>query len=433
MPNILLKNLILDSVPRDIIISDGIIRRILPLTPTQELFSDASLSEYLGPSIEVEVFDCHGKTAFPGFYNMHTHAAMTLFRGAHEDVPFVEWLDNIWEMERGIDSELIYWGTKVACLEMIRTGTIAFNDMYWFQRDAHRACEEMGMSPVLSYVILDRFDPELAEKQKAECEQIYEESLAWKDGTTFAISVHATYTVGENTILWASDFAKKNLLPLHFHLSETQWEVDKCKADHGGLTPVEYLDSLGVLDKRCIAAHSLWLTEKDIEILGRRGVTCVHNVNSNLKLTSGYRFLAKELRDAGVNLCIGTDGCASSNNLDILEAMKTSAMLQKGWRGDSTAMPLSELVDMATVNAANALGRNSGKIEEGRDADILLVDTDNTFFLSNGSFLANFIYSAHSDCIDSVISRGRFLMKNHRIEGEKEILAQARKILEKFS
>ena len=152
-------------------------------------------------------------------------------------------------------------------------------------------------------------------------------------------------------------------------------------------------------------------------------------MNSNLKLASGYKFLYNELRDAGANICLGTDGCASSNNLDMLETMKTSAMIQKAWRDDPSAMPLNEIMDMATVNAAQALGLNIGKIEEGALADILIVDTENYNFLSPGTFEANLIYSAHSDCIDSVICNGRFIMQGRVVPGEKEILAQAKNVL----
>ena len=139
------------------------------------------------------------------------------------------------------------------------------------------------------------------------------------------------------------------------------------------------------------------------------------------------------MRDAGINICLGTDGCASSNNLDMLETMKTSALFQKSWRDDPTAMPLPELMDCATVNAAKALKLNTGKIEEGAIADLSIVDTNNSFFLSPAPFLANFVYSAHSDCIESVICNGEFVMRNREIKGEKEILEQARKVLSKIS
>jgi 5-methylthioadenosine/S-adenosylhomocysteine deaminase len=156
-------------------------------------------------------------------------------------------------------------------------------------------------------------------------------------------------------------------------------------------------------------------------------VTCVHNINSNLKLASGYRFRYNELKAAGANVCIGTDGCGSSNNLDILEAMKTAAIVQKAWRDDPSAMPLEELAAMASTNAAKALGINAGRIQEGMLADLIIVDIDGYEFLSPASFLANFVYSAHSNCIDSVICNGKFIMRGRVVEGEKEIIDNARK------
>jgi 5-methylthioadenosine/S-adenosylhomocysteine deaminase len=230
-------------------------------------------------------------------------------------------------------------------------------------------------------------------------------------------------------IVWATEFARERGLKIHIHVSETRKEIEDCKAQHGGMSPVEYLDSLGVLGPDVIAAHTLWISEKDIEILGERGVTCVHNVNSNLKLASGYRFKYNELRDAGANICLGTDGCASSNNLDMLETMKTSAMIQKAWRDDPTAMPLPEVMKMVTVNGGKALGLELGKLEVGALADILVVDTSGYSFISPGSFEANLVYSAHSDCIDSMIVDGKFVMKNRLVPGEKEILEEARKML----
>ncbi len=261
---------------------------------------------------------------------------------------------------------------------------------------------------------------------------MYEEAQTWNDHAVFAIAIHAIYSVREEMIVWAAEFARSHGLKIHIHVSETRKEVEDCKAQHGGMSPVEYLDSLGVLGPDVIAAHTLWLSEEDVRILGERGVTCVHNVNSNLKLASGYKFLYNELRDAGANICLGTDGCASSNNLDMLETMKTSAMIQKAWRDDPSAMPLDELIAMATSNAGKALGLNIGKIEAGALADILIVDTDNYNFLSPGSFEANLVYSAHSDCIDSVICNGKFIMRGRVVPGEKEILAQAKYLLKKI-
>ena len=415
---ILLKNITVNGEVSDMLIKDGLISSIRHSSDQQP---DGA-----------ETVDCSGKTAVPGFVNMHTHAGMSMMRGIGEDISFHEWLKKIWEVESRIDAEFVYHATKVACLEMIKTGTTTFNDHYWHMPMAYKAAQEMGLRAVLAYVICDRNDPVESERQKLQCAEMYELTSGWDSSATFAVAIHAIYSVSEPMILWATDFARQRGLKIHIHVSETEKEVEDCKAQHG-CSPVEYLDRLGVLGPDVIAAHTLWLSEADIEILCKRGVTCVHNVNSNLKLASGYRFLYNELRDAGANICLGTDGCASSNNLDMLETIKTSAMIQKAWRKDSSAMPLNELISMATANAGRALGLNIGRLEEGALADILIVDTDNYNFLSPGTFEANLVYSAHSDCIDSVICNGRFVMKNRVVPGEKEILAEARKVMSKLS
>lgn len=418
MKSILLNNVTLGGVCSDILISDDKIAAI------------GECGSFEFPQ-DAEVVECSGKTAVPGFINMHTHAGMAMMRGVGEDISFHAWLDRIWEVEKNLSDEYVYHATKVACLEMVKTGTTTFNDQYWFMPMAYKAAIELGIRPSLSYVILDRNDPEESERQKVQCQQMYEWAAKWGNEALFMISIHAIYSVREEMIVWAADFARSYGLKIHVHVSETRKEVEDCLAQHG-ISPVEYLDKLGILGPDVIAAHTLWLSDKDVEILGRRGVTCVHNVNSNLKLASGYKFMYNELRDAGANICLGTDGCASSNNLDMLETMKTAAMIQKAWRDDPSAMPLDELMAMTTSNAAKALGIDAGRIEVGALADILLVDTDSYHFLSSGSFEANLVYSAHSDSIDSVICGGRFVMKNRIVPGEKEILAEAKKFLNRI-
>ena len=420
MGKILLKNILLGNAPSDVLI-DG--ERIAAVVAHGDM-------EVQVPA-DGEVVDCTAKAAVPGFVNMHTHAGMSMMRGIGEDIAFHEWLDRIWEVEAGIDEEYVYHATKVACLEMIKTGTTTFNDHYWYMPMAYKAATEMGLRSVLAYVICDRNDPRESERQKIQCMKMYEQTKEWGDTASFAVAIHAIYSVSEPMMLWAADFARKHGARIHIHVSETEKEVTDCMSEHG-MSPVEYLDSLGILGPDVIAAHTLWLSADDVEILGRRGVTCVHNVNSNLKLASGYRFLYNELRDAGANICLGTDGCASSNNLDMLETMKTSAMIQKAWRNDPSAMPIDEIIAMATSNAGKGLGLEIGKIEEGALADILIIDLDNYSFLSPAPVEANLIYSAHSDCIDSVICNGKFVMRSRQVPHEKEIMAQAKAVMTKL-
>lgn len=420
MGKILLKNILLGNRPSDILI-DG--ERIAAVGVCGETGTPVPA--------DCEVVDCTSKAALPGFVNMHTHAAMSMMRGIGEDIAFHDWLDRIWKVEAGIDEEYVYHATKVACLEMIKTGTTTFNDHYWHMPMAYKAATEMGLRSVLAYVICDRNDPQESERQKVQCMKMYEMTKEWGNTASFAVAIHAIYSVSEPMMLWAADFARKHGARIHIHVSETEKEVKDCMREHG-MSPVAYLDNLGILGPDVIAAHTLWLSEEDVEILGRRGVTCVHNVNSNLKLASGYRFLYNELRDAGANICLGTDGCASSNNLDMLETMKTSAMIQKAWRNDPSAMPIDEIIAMATANAGKGLGLEIGRIEEGALADILIIDLDGYSFLSPAPVEANLVYSAHSDCIDSVICNGKFVMRSRQVPHEKEILAQARTVMTKL-
>lgn len=370
------------------------------------------------------VKDCSGLSVVPGFVNMHTHAAMTLVRGVSEDMPLKEWLDSIWSVEAFLDHDAVYWGTRLAVLEMLKTGTTSFLDMYWMSEDAARAVTDMGIRAVLTYNFLDNFKPETADIQKKACRKIHDFSKSWPDRVRFATSIHADYTTAEDTMVWAKRFADEHGTICTAHLSETEKEVQE-DIDRYGMRPVEHFDRLGLLDRNMILAHGLWLDDDEISLLGDRGVTVVHNINSNLKLASGYRFRYNELRDAGVNVCLGTDGAASSNNLDMREAMKTMALLQKAWRSDPKALPLDELMDVASANGARALGINAGRIEEGALADLVLVNTRSEAFVPNFNFTSNLIYSANSSCIDTVMVDGRFLMEGRKVDGEDEILENA--------
>ena len=412
---ILLKNILHENRRTDILIGDdGRISHIGPVTQ---------------PFPGTEVVDGSAYAVIPGFINMHTHAAMILLRGIHEDLTLYDWLNHIWKIEARLDRDFIYWGTKAACLEMLKGGTTTFNDQYWFCPHARQAALDVGMRPVVSFIFLDSHNPELARKQREACMRLYERSREWEGETPFAISIHSVYTVCKENILWANQFALDHGLKVHLHLSETRAEDEDCRRAHGGLSPTEYFEQLGILGPHVIAAHALHLSDNDVRILGDRHVNCVHNVCSNLKLASGFRFRYNELRDAGANVCLGTDGAASANNMDMLEHMKSTAILQKAWRHNPTAMPLKELMDCATVNGAKALGLDSGVIRTGAWADLSLVNLNNTSFLSPGSTEANLVYAAHSDVISSVMVKGKWVMRDRHVPGEEEILEGARRVL----
>lgn len=391
----------------------------------------ARIAEHID-AVADRVIDGSGKAVIPGLINMHTHSPMTLMRSCYEDVPLKTWLDRIWAVEARLDEEAIYWGAKLAILEMLRTGTTCFLDMYWMTPAVARAAEEMGIRAFLPYHFLDNFDHEKAERQLRECEEVYAQSKEWPDRLQFCIAAHADYTTSDATLLRAGMFARDHDLVFTSHLAETLSETQE-DVFKTGLTPAQHYDRLGLLGPRTVLAHALWLDEQDIEILGKSGTTVVHNVNSNLKLASGYRFQYDELRDAGANVCIGTDGAASSNNLDIRESMKTMVMLQKAWREDPSALPLDELMDIATVNAARALGIDAGRVEKGALADLVLVETRSEAFVPSHNFIGNLILSANSSCFDTVIVDGRVVMEGRQVPGQEEILAKAEEMARRIN
>ena len=228
---ILLKNILHGHNRTDILIGDGVIKHVGPVTET-------------APG--TETVDCSGKAVIPGFVNMHTHAAMIMLRGIHEDLTLYDWLNNIWKIEAKLDRDFIYWSTKAACLEMIRSGTTTFNDQYWFCPHARLAAVEMGLRPVYSFIFLDSQNPDMARRQRDACQRLYERTLDWGEDSQFAVSIHSVYTVCEENILWANQFALDHGLKLHLHLSETRLENEDCRRAHGGISPTEYFDSLGI-------------------------------------------------------------------------------------------------------------------------------------------------------------------------------------------
>lgn len=418
MNRILLKDIYLNGDIKDILIEGKIITAISDSIDTDGLDN-------------LEVVDCKGKAAIPGFINMHTHSGMTLMRGFNEDSSLMDWLQDVWRIEPRLDDELLYWGTKLACVEMIKTGTTCFLDQYWRVDVTSRAVAEMGIRSVQAHVALDMKDESKSDFIKSEFERIYKDSQNWDELNTLCVGIHAPYSVSDSLIKWCSNFAREKGLKVHIHVSETAKE-NADSVELNGCSPFEHLEKLGVLGPEVIAAHCVWLSNNDMDIMAKYGVTPVHNINSNLKLASGYKFLYNELKERGINVTLGTDGNGSSNNLDMRETMKTAALLQKGWREDPTALPLNELMDMATVNGAKALGIDAGEIKVGKLADINIIDIDNYAFTPNINFLSNLVYSANSSCIESVICNGKFVMKNRVVEGEKEILKKVNSIYKKL-
>jgi 5-methylthioadenosine/S-adenosylhomocysteine deaminase len=287
----------------------------------------------------------------------------------------------------------------------------------------------MGIRAAVSAVFIDLFDENKAKEQIEHNKKLFEETK-YSDRITFALGPHAIYTVSKESLIWAKKFADENGLLIHIHLSESKNEVDEC-VKKNGMRPVEYLNEMGFLGENVIACHSIWLDDNEIEILAKNKVKVVHNPVSNMKLSSGvfpYNKLSGKL-----NIALGTDGCASNNNLDMFEEMKFAALLQKLETGDPSSMPAQEVFDMATVNGAKVFNLNCGEIKEGKLADLLLIDLKNIGLLPRHNLISNLVYSANGSCVDTTICNGKILMQNRKVVGEEEILEKANEIAMKLT
>ncbi len=377
-----------------------------------------------------QVFNAEGMIILPSFANSHTHAAMTLLRGYADDLELFDWLSNyIWPLEAKLTEEDVYWGSRLACLEMIKSGTTCFNDMYWHTQATARAVEDSGIRAVLAQVFIDQNDSLQAKKQIKKAEEFFSNN---KDSQriSYALGPHAIYTVSSTSLKWIKSYAEEEDILIHIHLAETKKEVDDCLAEHG-MTPVEYLQSLGLISERSLLAHCVWLSDRDIDLISDSGATVLHNPVSNLKLASGY-FPLKKLKDKGVRIAIGTDGCSSNNNLSSLEEIKFAAMLPKFNNMDPKLYPASDVFFDATTASFESMRINAGKIEEGKLADFILIK-ENYLMTPNYNTISNIVYSADNTCIDTVVCNGEIVMDKTRVKDEELIIQKVKEISNKLT
>lgn len=319
--------------------------------------------EVEGGEIEIDAYGC---IVMPGCFNAHTHAAMTLMRGYAEGLPLREWLEKIWELEARLDDEAVYWGTMLACVEMLKSGVTAFSDMYIHMHAVAEAVGEAGMRAVLGYGMADRGDEERAKKELEIGVDFAEKwNGSFEGRITTMLTPHAPYTCSSEFLEKVGEISREKGLLKHIHLSETLWEIKEIK-EKFGKRPAELLDSLNFLDSNTVLAHAVWLSDKEMKILAERGVSVAHCPTSNLKLSSGIAKVA-ELIEMGVNVSIGTDGAASNNMLSVLSDARIGALLQN-LRGKS--LNPVQWLKMATENGYKAYKLNGGKIAEGYLADI---------------------------------------------------------------
>lgn len=379
----------------------------------------ASVARYL---------DCSGLHLFPSLRNGHTHAAMTLFRGWGDDLPLMTWLEErIWPAEGRMSAEDVYCGTRLALLEMIRTGTTYLNDMYWHAPAIARAVSEMGLRAHVGAAFVDLGQASVAAHWRGEVESWLEQRDEWGPRVRAAIAPHAVYTVSTANLRWLGDLAEEHDLLYHIHLSETGGEVERCVAEHG-VSPGRLLADLGLVGDRLVAAHGVHLTAEEFALLGEAGAAVVTNPAANLKLAVGGIFDYVAARKAGVRVVIGTDGVASNNNHDLLEEIKLAALLQKHRANDPTVLPAPEALTLATSGPAGLFGPGTGQVAVGEPADLILVDLSGPATTPGHDAVSDLVYAASGAVVHTTICDGRVLMHERRVEvvDEEEVIRQAR-------
>jgi 5-methylthioadenosine/S-adenosylhomocysteine deaminase len=370
-----------------------------------------------------EVLDAGGMAVVPGLVNGHTHAAMTLMRGYGGDLPLLQWLqDRIFPIEAKLTADDVYWGTRLACIEMIRSGTARFWDMYWQPEAVARAVQDAGIRASVALPLVDGLDADKSDGLRADAERSLDALADVGPRITPTLGPHSIYLVSEKSLHWIAELSSDRDLRVHIHLSETEGEVQDCVATHG-VRPAPYLDRIGLLTPRTLLAHGVWLDDDELGLVGERGATIVTNPVSNLKLAVGRVFPYAKARRQGIPVGLGTDGASSNNSLDLFQDMKHLALVQKHAERDPAAMPATEAWAVATGQRAPVLGE-PGRLAVGEPADFLLVRSDAPE-LTPGDLVANLVYAAAGSVVDTTVVAGQVLMRDGEIGDEAEVRAGA--------
>ncbi len=377
-----------------------------------------------------EVIDAAGMAVVPGLVNGHTHAAMTLMRGYGGDLPLMQWLqDKIFPVEAKLTADDVYWGTRLACVEMIRSGTVRFWDMYWQPEAVARGVQDAGIRASVALPLVDGLDAGKSDALRAAAARSLDALADAGPRVTPTLGPHSIYLVSEKSLHWIAEMSSERDLRVHIHLSETEGEIHDCLTAHG-VRPAPYLDRIGLLTPRTHLAHGVWLDDDELELVGARGSTIVTNPVSNLKLAVGRVFSYAKARAHGIPVGLGTDGASSNNSLDLFQDMKHLALVQKHVERNPAAMPATEAWAVATGQRAPALGQ-SARLGVEEPADFLLVRSDAPE-LTPGDLTANLVYAAAGSVVDTTVVAGRVLMRGSEVGDENEVrdgaIASARRL-----
>ncbi|MCW3993836.1 MAG: amidohydrolase [Candidatus Bathyarchaeota archaeon] len=379
---------------------------------------------------EIEI-NAKKKIAMPGLINCHTHVPMTLFRGIAEDQPLGTWLkETIWPLEAKLKSEDVYVGALLGCLEMIKNGTTCFADMYFHEDMVAKAVEKSGLRGVLAEGIIEAGNKARGEKMLNESINLAKKFRGYANGrVTTLLGPHAAYSCSPELLTKIKNKSLELNVGVHIHLAESKEMFRKFEKRYRP-TEVEFLDKIDFFSVHVLAAHCISLSGEDMQILSKRGVNAVYVPVANMKLGVGAAKV-KDLTDLGVNVGLGTDGPASNNTLDMFETMKIATLLQKLVYLNPKILPVHEVLRMATVNGAKALGlgKTIGSLEVGKKADIILIDPSKPHLKPLHNIYASVVYSAHGSDVDTVIVDGNIVMENRKVKtlDEQAVMERAEK------
>lgn len=381
-----------------------------------------------------KIIDCSGKMAIPGLINAHTHSYMAFMRSAADDLAFMDWLfGRIDPIEQKMTNEDTYWGACLAILEMMKSGTTCFNDMHLNIHQTSRAVKESGMRAVICRGLVGNGDDEAGSSRLA---QAYEEQNAFKDcdRLSYFLGPHAPYTCDEEFLKIVAKEAKKNHMSIHMHLSESLTEIENCKKDYG-CTPVELAERCGLFESPFIAAHCVQVTPSDMDIMKKHNVSVVTNPASNMKLGNGFAPIP-EMLEKNINVCLGTDGAASNNSLNMFHEMSILALIHKGTHRNPQCVSASDVFRIATINGARALGMSDqiGTLEAGKKADIAILNLNTPSMCPNNNPISTLSYSANGSEVDTVIINGEITMEHRKVltMDEERILFENEKIMKRL-
>lgn len=358
-----------------------------------------------------KVIDGTNFLTMPGFINCHTHVAMSYFRNYGNDTDLMTWLnDYIFPAEENLNTDIVYNASLLSFAEMIKSGTTSFADMYFFEESTIMALEKGKLRAQISRGLSS---PDSSDFRINENINLYKNFNGKEGRIEVALGPHAVYTTDKKYLKKIAEYAKRYQMPIHIHLSETKFENDQCMKKYGQ-SPTEVFDECGIFENRTIAAHGVYLSDKDIKILSEKNVSIVHNPSSNLKLSSGILDV-KRLMNAGINVCLGTDSAASNNKQSMLKEIELAALFAKYHSPD--ALKAFDILKMATINGAKALGLSDeiSSIEKGKKADLIMLDLDNINHLPSNDILSSICYSTYEEDIKYVFIDGDLVLDNRKL------------------